>query len=887
MNLLQKLRKRSHNDEGSALVLVIIAVAFVGTLVAMLVYLVYFNYLMKFTDRAAKNNFYTAETALDIIHAGLEKEVSDAMMNAYYTVMQNNIDDSATNKQAEFENQFKAELTGSAGLNFKTGNFGAVGVTQSMTYYDPDVLKGFWTSNVDPALSDFKVKGTGTPALTYGAEMLTPKADNGAGLINSAVNDPTIMRESGPLVIYDGASIELLNVRVQYINEDGYVSIMETDVQVDTPKINFANVLNMPQLESYSLVAGGGIYDGYTLALDTESGEYKPMPNNHGADTEVTGNVFGGEDGIYVDGVGSQISFVQKSGDPDSLVRYLTAETIEASNSRTSNDDSARRPANKASIEVEKVYQVYAGDLVADSATMNIATDCYVSDDLTTDGKYPKVVIGNSSGSAYHGYGTADRIAEGSSAILVNGAHSWIDLSNVTNLELADHAYVGAIHYNANSDKGDVTGDYREDIDKYLEGLANASEEDKAKQIESNSRDVMLGQSVAVKADQLMYMVPPECMVYDGSTQLLAKNPMTYAEYKKYAEAFEPETNTDGTPKLDSNGNIIYSDRHRYTMVNLDVLMKSTETSLNSYGAKEFPVFRRINGDILVYYYIMFESSERANMFFNDYYAKNPESFERYFTSYVDRFILNSDVIASGSDRLSLGGNMLYKSGANFIKRTDTLDAELAADRYDAIIAQRDVYSSRFTGLTKYLMADPGELSASQLGSTAFTNLTVNESDYARIVPVGKFKKFYNDVGDVVAIIVNNKGYEPFEFGAANDKLDPADLTTCNLIVATGDVSVGVSEFNGLIFAGGNIYIESTNTKINYDITNVPKAMMGKNPYNDPNGHYAFEVINNGIAYANTTGTTDPALLAAIKAQRESDIIKASDLVRFVNWNKE
>ena len=101
--LRNKWKNKSMNDKGSALVLVIIAIAFIGTLVAMMIYLVYYNYLMKFTDRSAKDNFYTAESAVAEIKAGIEQDVSEAMVESYYEVMSKHASDSASNQQAYFE----------------------------------------------------------------------------------------------------------------------------------------------------------------------------------------------------------------------------------------------------------------------------------------------------------------------------------------------------------------------------------------------------------------------------------------------------------------------------------------------------------------------------------------------------------------------------------------------------------------------------------------------------------------------------------------------------------------------------------------------------------------------------------------------------------------
>ena len=60
----RKLHKRM-NDRGSAIVVVIIAMAFIGILASVLMYMSLFNYQMKVNNLKAKDNFYSAETVLD------------------------------------------------------------------------------------------------------------------------------------------------------------------------------------------------------------------------------------------------------------------------------------------------------------------------------------------------------------------------------------------------------------------------------------------------------------------------------------------------------------------------------------------------------------------------------------------------------------------------------------------------------------------------------------------------------------------------------------------------------------------------------------------------------------------------------------------------------
>lgn len=845
-------RKQSEKDkknQGSALVLVIIAIAFVGALVAMLVYMVYFNYLMKFADRSAKNNFYTAETALDIIKAGLEQDVSDAMVAAYYEVTTQHGDESALNKQAAFEVAFRNEMNKNCELTTVT-----IGGTPQYVY-KPDNFAAYWdriTRLHDSAYEGFAVASATSDV---GARMLVQAVDP----INLNYADLTDILNNGPAVIYNGSVIEFRNVRVSYTDSDGYVSIIKTDITVEAPKINFATVLNIPDLDKYSIVAANGIYSGYVRSDVT----FKPVVGGSQSQAVITGNVFGGENGIYVNGVDAQIDFKQRSGDDPATTYTVTANSFNAISGRNQTNVSNRDPASP-SLTVDDSYEVWAGDLYVESASLRIDGDSFVQDDLTLDGSYSGVYISG----RYHGYGTGSGTAANNSSILINGAHSTLDFLNLEQLELAGHAYVGSIHYNANKEDAN-SGDYVEDPDDYISSRPGTPE------FEDNiNNDVLMGQSLAFKSDQIMYMVPVECMGYDGDTQILAKNPMTYDEYVTFATTFIPDANGNPTTTL------------KYTVVRLDVIMNKVGGSLNSYGASYVPVFRRVSGDVLVYFYIRFSTDENANRFFRDYYNADKAAFDRYINNYVDTYLVtNSPAMRNGE--LSIAGNMLYKSGGTVYMKADTYEADLAD--FETLNQNRTRYAAYYQNLTKYLMKSLDDLPAAQLQSNVFENITVDSTAFDNQVTPGYFKTYQDGAGNTVALVINNKNRGVFNFSSTNSELSGLDLSDIHLIIANGDVNVYVSQFDGLIFSGGDVYFQkgsspsSFTINIDYNPAEVKKAMTAKSG----DGSYVFEVIENGIAYANTLGTTDDELLAAIEAQREADIIRTSDIVKFVNWNKE
>lgn len=860
----EKLKKQLKDDRGSALVLVIISIAFIGMLIAMMVYMVYYNYLMKYADRSAKNNFYTAESALAEIKAGVEKNVSDAMLESYYDVLSNHSADSAANQQAYFESTYREKL--STAMDIKTAIIGPGALQQTVNYYEPSLLKNYWIKT--PIAADAGDEGARIETVPY-SSWTDLGTDIGAGKFN----------DGGPVVVYKSGNImELQHVRISYTDKDGYVSIIETDLAIETPEINFANVLSLPDLESYSLVSAGGIYNGYTRS----SVDFEPEPTAVATMTEVTGNVYGGEDGIYVDGGSGQIKFTKKDSDPDTMVFTVTADSINASRGRIQTDEN--RPSSSAGIDVGDMYEVWARDLYVESATMNLDANCFIQDDLTLDGTYSKIALSGK----YNGYGTTYGTASLNSAILINGAHSTLDFSSLKELNLAGHAYVGSIHYNAEEDD-EENGDYIADLDAYKKqkeeeakkeqaaGTGQTGQDEDSDILEevsvSNNSDVLMGQSVAVKSDQLMYMVPAECMGYDGDSQICGKNPMTYDEYIKFATTYEPLLDENGNISM-KDGKIVYSDTLKYTVVRLSIIMNKLGKSPNSYGATYTPVFRRVNGSILVYFYLKFASDDKANEFFRDYYEADKEAFTQYMSSYVDSYTINSDITRANSGLLSIAGNMLYMRNGNVLMAEDTLDEDLPD--FESQEASRQQYETYYQSLSKFLMKTTDSLSATMVKSDVFSNIVISEDEFSKQVSSGKYKTYKNTDDKVVAVVVNNKNIGVQSLNA----LASADL---HLVIATGDVLVDVPEFDGLIICGGDIYIASNNKKINYDAAEVQKAMTAKNG----DGNYAFEVIQNGIAYANSLGTTDADLLQAIEDQKQRDVVRASDLVKYVNWNKE
>lgn len=76
----RKLHKGlKRDDRGSAIVVVIIAMALIGILASAILWSSYMNYMIKLADIRNKNSFYSAETVMEQIMAGMQHEASAAI----------------------------------------------------------------------------------------------------------------------------------------------------------------------------------------------------------------------------------------------------------------------------------------------------------------------------------------------------------------------------------------------------------------------------------------------------------------------------------------------------------------------------------------------------------------------------------------------------------------------------------------------------------------------------------------------------------------------------------------------------------------------------------------------------------------------------------------
>lgn len=201
MSLKKQCKKRQMNNRGSALIMVIVVVAFISIMATTLLYVSGSNFYRKTTDLKTKESFYEAETALEEIRAALTVEVSEAARAAYTSVSINYAAADSATRYSLFQTEFFNELAD----NWQK---------KTQDPYDPTVP----IPNVEVVRS--------LVSDPYKASI-------------SLDPDPTITN-AGTIELHaeEGYAI-LKGVVLQYTDVQGYTTIISTDYLISIPSINW------------------------------------------------------------------------------------------------------------------------------------------------------------------------------------------------------------------------------------------------------------------------------------------------------------------------------------------------------------------------------------------------------------------------------------------------------------------------------------------------------------------------------------------------------------------------------------------------------------------------------------------------------------------------
>lgn len=559
----KKLYKKANeslrrDNRGSAIVIVIIAMALIGILVSAILWSAYMNYMIKLADVRNKNSFYSAETVMEQIMAGMQHEASAAITISYQDVMKNwEFDENETNRFNRF----------------------------GTTYLDT-LVKNL----TDP------LKGTGF----YSLKVLQDFVDDD---LFAGVDVTEWEKSSCRMELVNNSSLVLHDVRVSYTDEHNYVSIINTDICIDVPKLVFYQNGSIDSLYEYSLVGNTGIR--------TEDGSGAAL---------IDGSIYAGQDEVL--------------GGGGITVNQASSLTIKEGKLVISKGDiSVKGPSAGFIVRDVPDYgaRVYAAGLNLNSGTLSLDSKTYVANDLILTGNGSRATLTKE----YYGYGSSVETGMGdgavtpslSSAILINGRNATVDMSGVNKLLLAGRAYIGQSLSTGPAASGTPGGPA------------------------GTSKSVLMGESIAVKGNQIAYLVPAECIgTLDGKT-MVGQNPLN----GEMAASVEDYKNLYGVD---------------FKEVDFDKpVYKLDNKTLSDFGVTDMNHIRKIYTQYnsadseyktLVYYYLVMEKDQAAK-YFAQYYNFNTskEAIDNYFNKYAAGGIILGDYTAENTQYTILGNSLV------------------------------------------------------------------------------------------------------------------------------------------------------------------------------------------------------------------------------------
>lgn len=768
------------NNNGSTMMIVMVAISLIAILATVLMAMSYMNYNMKVTELNSKKNFYTAEIVLDQINVGLQSEISESLEDAYVKSMQRYtlVDDTVRN--TNFANYYIGELRNRLRTAALDSQYQIAPLdTDGDGVYDSGLVS-YLDSNLQTAYANGTLKIESAEAKME--SVATSRID-----------------ESGNTV-YDSQGLVLYNLHIEYTDANKYTSVIETDIRLKTPSLTLVTKTAMPNVFEYSLVADAGI-----------------VGSNNAGLVNFSGNVYAGNDvsnpadsgGISVT-QGHTWNFAENirvvSGGPVSVATTGTFNALSGTNCW--------------------FQGIYLSKHNTTSGTLNLAGNTYVADDLTIEGSGAKVTLSGT----YYGFGNGVNAGE-SSAIVLNGKNATLDMSGLNSLMLGGNAYI-------QTSKATYSP-----TENFAEG---------------NNTDILLGNSLAVKSDQIAYMVPAECIGVVGTTALIGKNPMTESEYalwKQYAQK-----------RLEGDANYA-----NYELVSFSKDTKALGKSLGGYdlnGTGYKTIFRQVNGESLCYLYLDL-TAEGAADYYKDYYYAAETKMNRYIATYNNRVLMNPTLMGYES-KGTLLAYALDENGGEITILDNTIDSSKTTEELEKIKKEQEVYQGRFARLKSKLTLEEGDVTADELTKTVYANLingTVMDS-----LPndnVGKkYELIISTTETIRAVFVNNRGKANYEY---------TDSSIC-VIVATGDVHI-TKNFDGLIITDGKVVVDG-GISITPNKAKVLKMLRSKESNVADATSLIATYFRNGDKYSMDTSLTGEVTNSMAGQQ-------VSELIVYENWAKQ
>ena len=739
---------KRNDNRGSSILMVILVAAGIGVMAAIALWVSLRNVQMKTTDAEIKESFYSAEGVLEQVKAGVKEKAEAAYKEAVTKDLEN------------FAKYNNSSQTPAGGVSSST-------VSEKARRAE-DFKKNFkdtFKRSIDRGSSgEYNIK-----SISNLVDQSLLNSPTYPYAVVSAMNGG-FSRDEG-IVKDEDDKLVLKGIKVRYVSEDEQVSEIVTDITVAVPKPDVIASTSDLDLFDYAIIGDKGV---------------EVIAGN----VDIKGSVYAG----FSDALNKQ-AFVAKS--------YTNVGLYD----KTLIANGTVNVANNASLKASPNQKIWAGNILLDGGRAELTGASYVADDLTLSGERSSAKISGT----YKGYGNDKNVAGSSSAIIINGKDSSIDMSGAKEVALAGYSYI-------------ATGNERLRDNSIGEAR--------------NNKDIKMGESIAVKGNQIAYLMPGEWIGTDSNKESkFGHNPLSYDEYNKLLN------------EKDSSGK-------NYVLVDTKARAYKTGKTFEDYGvtksdldANYTKIFVQpitgISSDGLVYFYVNLPQ-DKAARYFNDFYAADKNRAEE-LKKHTDFY---TDTIKSAAEAniKTVGNYTLYDNDLVVLPgKTSTID-------------NTGKFIKTFRALCTNLTT---KVKAGQRENEVFKNI-INEAVLNGYL-AGVVKKEVS-VNGVKAVITSGN----YDYNSSSGDV--------RLIVALGDVRVSKT-FTGTIIANGKVTVNSAG-EIKSDDSGIIKNLISE-PLTAGGSDYFYKVFRDGEAFAASGSTVSGNDLFA------DGSVDLSKLVSYSNWKKK
>ncbi len=806
---------RNKKNKGSAMVLVISTIAVIGVLVVTLLSVTLMTLRMKVTQMRSQENFYDAESVLDDINVGLQKRIADAAGTAYTFTLEHYSGASDAVRTSNFMTMFENELLKSNPPAPMESLVDSTGSTMYAKLYNKQALHDMVLQETMDAAKDCQVESAG------GANSNVLNIDSAAG------------------------TYTFKNVKITYLDNRDYLTMLQTDIVVHCPPINFSQTA--------------------TTALDLTSFVFVANEQSKitGGDIGIAGSAYLGTDDeaanrCAADYRTGRVTF-ESVGDN---TRLITNGTMYASQGA---DVTVQGPCTTwaKNVDVDDASVTLGVQNTAPDGTVNPSGTTYLSNDIS---------LGNSSkvkaGGKLISYGTLEEAktiygtaaveanpAAYSSAILINGKDTTLDLNELDSFIIAGNAYV------------------------------NAERNPIAQGVKINgNKDIVMGESIAMKSDQRAYMVPAQFIA--PFCQSGGVNPMLGDKYLALEQELADKLYGGDISKVTSLDYLRAS----------ETAVAGVPSELAQLGVSgiQKEVYPMSDNTQMVYFFLVFKDQEAANDFAESYFSKDKNLSALKGRIAANRF--NTNIIYSESfknKQNDLTDYTFYYNGCVIVpdgENTKVLTGKLKYQTVQYSVKlkkETENHQEDFAKLRHKLVT--GEITQDELNKSVYDNLVkpMTDADPKKNISSGNKKIFALNNGPGIApeaamcaVVVNNKNGSAYVLNNPTSDAYQEATEMCgterlpvHVVIASGDVEVKCN-FRGMIIAGGKITIDNQNKTLKADSNLTQQALRIK----DGDGIRAVDYLVAG----------DNCLVdGAGSGNSQESTLAFSEYVTYSNWQKQ